>query len=40
MSIHANKAPGSNAVQIEYITTSQLPAHIKRILDMYRTDYT
>lgn len=40
MSIHSSKAPGTNSVQIEYITTTQLPAHIKRILDMYRADYT
>ena len=40
MSIHSTKAPGTNNVQIEYITTTTLPAHIKRVLDMYRTDYT
>jgi len=40
MSIHSTKAPGTNNVQIEYISTTNLPAHIKRILDMYRTDYT
>lgn len=40
MSIHSTKAPGSNNVQIEYISTTSLPAHIKRVLDMYRADYT
>lgn len=40
MSIHSNKAPGTNNVQIEYISTTSLPAHIKRVLDMYRSDYT
>jgi len=40
MSVHSNKAPGTNNVQIEYISTTNLPAHIKRILDMYRSDYT
>jgi hypothetical protein len=40
MSIHSNKAPGTNNVQIEYITTTQLPAHIRRILDLYKSDYT
>lgn len=38
--IHSNKAPGTNAVQIEYISTTSLPAHIKRVLDMYVADYT
>ena len=40
MSIHSTKAPGTNNVQIEYISATSLPAHIKRVLDMYRTDYT
>lgn len=40
MSIHSTKAPGTNNVQIEYISTTSLPAHIKRVLDMYRADYT
>lgn len=38
--IHSTKAPGTNAVQIEYISTTSLPAHIKRILDQYVADYT
>ena len=38
--IHSPKAPGSNAVQIEYITTNSLPAHIKRVLDQYVADYS
>lgn len=38
--IHSTKAPGTNAVQIEYITTTSLPAHIRRILDLYRADYS
>jgi len=40
MSVHSTKAPGTNNVQIEYISTTSLPAHIKRVLDMYRADYT
>jgi hypothetical protein len=40
MSVHSTKAPGTNNIQFEYITASQLPAHIRRILDQYRTDYT
>lgn len=38
--IHSTKAPGTNAVQIEYISTTNLPAHIKRVLDQYVADYT
>lgn len=37
--IHSNKAAGSNTVQIEYITTTSLPAHIKRVLDLYTSYY-
>ena len=37
--IHSPKAPGSNNVQIEYISTTSLPAHIRRILDLYVADY-
>lgn len=37
--IHSNKAPGTNTVQIEYVTTTNLPAHIKRILDQYTANY-
>jgi hypothetical protein len=40
MSVHSNKAPGTNNVQIEYISTTTLPAHIRRILDLYKADYT
>jgi hypothetical protein len=38
--IHSTKAPGTNSVQIEYISTTSLPAHIKRVLDLYVLDYT
>jgi hypothetical protein len=38
--IHSTKAPGTNSVQIEYISTTSLPAHIKRVLDLYVADYT
>jgi hypothetical protein len=37
--IHSTKAPGSNSVQIEYISTTNLPAHIKRVLDLYVNNY-
>ncbi len=39
-SIHSNKAPGTHSVQVEYISTTTLPAHIRRILDLYVADYT
>lgn len=38
-SVHSNKSLGGNTVQIEYITTTSLPAHIKRILDLYTGSY-
>lgn len=37
--IHSSKAPGTNSVQIEYVTTTNLPAHIKRVLDLYADNY-
>jgi uncharacterized phiE125 gp8 family phage protein len=39
-SVHSPKAPGSNSVQIEYITKNTLPAHISRILDQYSDNYS
>lgn len=39
MAVHSPKAPGTNTVQIEYITTTALPAHIKRVLDQYTIHY-
>jgi hypothetical protein len=39
-SVHSQKNPGSNTVQIEYISTTSLPAHIRRVLDQYTADYT
>lgn len=38
--VHSSKAPGTNTVQIEYISTTTLPAHIRRILDQYVVDFT
>lgn len=38
--VHSPKAPGTNSVQIEYISTTTLPAHIRRVLDQYVADYT
>lgn len=37
--IHSHKAIGSNTVQIEYITNTSLPAHIRRVLDLYTAFY-
>lgn len=37
MAVHSNRAQGSNTVQIEYVTSTNLPAHIKRVLDIYRS---
>lgn len=37
--VHSSKAPGTNSVQIEYISSTTLPAHIRRILDQYMSDY-
>lgn len=37
---HAQKASGSGSLQIEYLTSTTLPAHIRRVLDLYVEDYT
>ena len=39
MAVHSTKSPGTNSVQVEYITTSALPAHIRRVLDMYKAHW-
>jgi lysophospholipase L1-like esterase len=39
MSVHSPKAPGTNSVQVEYITTANLPAHIRRVLYLYTGSY-
>ena len=38
-SIKSTKAAGTNTTQIEYIQTSSLPAHIRRVFDLYMSDY-
>ena len=38
-SVHSPKAPGTNSVQIEYITSTALPAHIARILNIYKASW-
>lgn len=38
--VHNNKTPGGGgSVQLEYIMNTNLPAHIKRVLDLYVADY-
>lgn len=40
-SIHNNRTPGGGgSVQLEYIMNTNLPAHIKRVVDLYVADYT
>jgi hypothetical protein len=38
-SVKSTKAAGTNSTQIEYIQTSSLPAHIRRVFDLYMADY-
>lgn len=37
--IKSNKAVGANTVQIEYVLNTNLPAHIRRVLDMHTAYY-
>ena len=37
--IHSSKAISPNTMQIEYVSSTNFPAHIKRILDLYTTSY-
>jgi hypothetical protein len=37
--IHSHKAIGANTVQIEYVTNTALPAHIRRVLDLHTANY-
>ena len=37
--VHSQKAIGANSVQIEYITNTNLPAHVKRVLDQHTAFY-
>lgn len=36
MSIKSTRGAGSNNTAVEYITTSSMPSHIRRVLDLYR----
>lgn len=37
--VHNTKAVSPNTMQVEYISGSQFPAHIRRVLDMYKDNY-
>lgn len=37
--VHTHKLAQPNTMQVEYITSTNLPAHIKRILDLYTLSY-
>lgn len=37
--VHSTKSANPNTMQVEYITTTNLPAHIKRVLDLYTASY-
>jgi hypothetical protein len=38
--VHTHKLANPNTMQVEYIASSNFPAHIKRILDLYTADFT
>ena len=37
--IHSTKSIGSNTTQMDYLTNAQLPAHIRRVLQLYCDNY-
>ena len=37
--IHTHKLANPNTMQVEYISSTHFPAHIKRILDLYTANY-
>jgi len=38
MAVKSTRAAGANNAQIEYVTNSTIPSHIRRVLDLYRLD--
>jgi len=38
--VHVNRDITPNTTQIQYVATTNFPAHIKRVLDLYMADYT
>lgn len=37
--VHSSRQVSPNTMQVEYISGSQFPAHIRRVLDMYKANY-
>lgn len=37
--VHTTKSIAPNTMQVEYISGSQFPAHIRRVLDLYKANY-
>lgn len=37
--VHSTKSVSPNTMQVEYLSGSQFPAHIRRVLDMYKANY-
>ena len=37
--VHTTKSVSPNTMQVEYLSGSQFPAHIRRVLDMYKANY-
>ena len=37
--VHSTKSTNSNTMQIEYVSNTNFPAHIKRVLDLYTASY-
>lgn len=37
--VHTTKSVSPNTMQVEYISDSNFPAHIRRVLDMYKANY-
>jgi len=37
--VHSTKSVSPNTMQIEYVSSTNLPAHIKRVLDLYTAYY-
>lgn len=37
--VHSNRQTTPNTMQVEYISSTQFPAHIQRVLDLYKANY-
>jgi hypothetical protein len=37
--VHSTKSISPNTMQIEYVSSTNLPAHVKRVLDQYTAYY-